>query len=158
MTDAPPSPNPLADPTVTEDLVPVAGRAVGAEFATAVACLAVVTWGTLHLAAGQAVTRREEIDPGAAYVNLLLYGVFATVPVTAIVGWRLMRPIANTWRRLGITSVGVFGGMALGMVATIAARELGGALALAGLALASGLLAVRLAIAARRVAPRAPVR
>lgn len=153
MTSPPPSPNPLADPTVEIDLVPLAVRAVAAEFATAVACLALVTWGTLQLATGQAVTRREEIDTGAAYVNLLLYGVFATVPLTGIVGWRLMRPIANTWRRLGVTTVGVFGGMVLGMLGTIAVRELAGGIGLAILAIAAAGIAVRLGLAARRAAP-----
>ena len=155
MTAPPPSPNPLADPTVREDLVPVAVRAVGAEFAVAMACLALVTWGSLQLAAGQMVTRREDIDTGAASVNVLLYGLFATVPVTAVLGWHLMRPIANTWRRLGITAVGVFGGMALGMVATLVVHSLAGEVALLALAIVALVLALGLARAARAAATRA---
>lgn len=153
MTTPPPSPNPLADPTVTEDLVPVAVRAVGAEFATAVTCLALVTWGTVQLAAGVTATGPEQVDPNAAYVNLLLFGTVGTLPITGFVGWRLMQPIVNTWRRLGVTVVGVLGGMVIGMLATFAVRELGGPMALLALAALAALLAMRLARAARRVAP-----
>jgi uncharacterized YccA/Bax inhibitor family protein len=110
----------------------------------------VVTWGTLQLAGGVTATSPDQVDPGAAYVNLLLFGTVLTLPVTGLVGWRLMLPIANTWRRLGVTMVGVLGGLVLGMLATFAARELAGSAGLLGLALVAGLLALRLMVAARQ--------
>lgn len=153
MTSPPPSPNPLADPSVDADLVPLAVRALGTQFATAITCLAVVTWGTVRLAGGVTAATPAQVDPGAAYVNLLLFGTVSTLPLTGLVGWRLMAPIVNSWRRLGVTMVGVLGGLVLGMLATFAAREAAGAPALLGLAMIAAVLALRLAGAARRAVP-----
>ncbi len=152
MTAPPRSPNPLGDAAATVDQVPLAVRAIGAELATAVCCLALVTWGTLQLAGGELPTSREQIDPSAAYVNLLLFGTVSTLPITGLVGWRLMRSIANSWRRTGLVATGVLAGLVAGMLATFAARELGGAAALLGLALFALMLAQWLARAARRAA------
>jgi len=155
MTEPPVSPNPLGDAAATVDQVPLAVRAIGAEVALAVCCLALVTWGTLQLAGPDPAATREQIDPGAAYVNLLLFGTVSTLPITGFVGWRLMRSIANTWRRTGLVVTGVLGGLVVGMLATMFTRELGGPTALLVLAGVAGGLVRWLALAARRAAASA---
>jgi hypothetical protein len=155
MTTPPVSPNPLGDAAATVDQVPLAVRAIGAEVAVAICCLALVTWGTLQLAGPDVAPTRQQIDPSAAYVNLLLFGTVSTMPITALVGWRLMRSITNTWRRTGLVATGVLAGLVAGMLATIAAREIGGPAGLLVLALLALLLARLLAIAAGRAAATA---
>lgn len=92
------------------------------------------------------------INPDAAHVNLLLYGLVAGLALTGAVGWWLLAPVASLWRRGGLTMVGVLAGVSVGMLATFVARELGGVPALAGLIGAGAVPAVLLARAARRAA------
>lgn len=155
MTVPPASPNPLGDAAATVDQVPLAVRAIGAEFAVAIGCLALVTWGTLQLAGPGAATTRAQVDPAAGYVNFLLYGTVLTLPLTGVVGWRLMRPIADSWRRGGLMMVGVLGGLVVGMLATFAARQALGGTGLLVLAAVAFPVAWRLALAARRAAEAA---
>ena len=148
-----PTPPLIAD-QATEDQVGLAVRAVGAAFCTAIGWLGFLTWGTLLVGGPDAATAAEQIDPSAAHVNLLLYGFSAGLAVTGAVAWRLLRPVGSTFRRGGLTMVGVLGGVSLGMLATFLARELGGANALLGTGIVGALLAVLLARAALSAARR----
>ena len=145
MTTPPP---PLISDQATEDQIGLAVRAVGAAFCTAISWLGFVTWGTLAVAGPDAAVPAGQIDPGSAHVNLLLYGFSSCLAVTGLVGWRLLRPVGSTWRRGGLSMVGVLGGISLGMLATFLARELGGASALLGTGIGGAVLALLLARAA----------
>jgi hypothetical protein len=151
-TNTPPSP--LIADQATEDQIGLAVRAVGAAFCTAIGWLGFLTWGTLTLGGPGAAVAAEQIDPGAPHVNLLLYGLSACLVVTGAVGWRLLRPVGSTFRRGGLTMVGVLGGVCLGMLATFVARELGGGAALLGTGVIGAVLAMLLARAALRAAQR----
>ena len=144
-------PTPLISDQATEDQIGLAVRAVGAAFFTAIGWLGFLTWGTLTVGGPDAAVAAEQIDPGAAHVNLLLYGLSACLAVTGAVAWRLLRPVGSTFRRGGLTMVGVLGGVSLGMLATFLARELGGATAL----LATGVVGIVLAVLLARAALRA---
>lgn len=145
MTSPPP---PLISDQATEDQIGLAVRAVGAAFCTAISWLSFVTWGTLALAGPAGAVPAGQINPGAAHVNLLLYGFSSCLAVTGLVGWHLLRPVGSTWRRGGLAMVGVLGGISLGMFFTFLARELGGAPALLGAGVVAALLAVLLGRAA----------
>jgi hypothetical protein len=145
-------PPPLVSDAPSTDQVGLAVRAVGAAFATAIGWLGLVTWGTAQLRGDAAPTSASAIDPGAAHVNLLLYGLTAGLAITGLVGWLLLRPVESGFRRGGLTMVGVLGGVSLGMLATFLGNQLGGPSALLGLGIAFLVLAVFLARAARRAA------
>jgi hypothetical protein len=152
MTTNPPAP--LVSDQATEDQIGLAVRAVGAAFATAIGWLGFVTWGTLRLGGPAGAVPAGQIDPDAAHVNLLLYGLSACLAITGLVGWLLLRPVGSTWRRGGLSMVGILGGLSLGMLATWLARELGGAPALLGTGVAGLLLAVALGRSALRAGRR----
>jgi hypothetical protein len=140
MTDpagsAPPaSPNPLGDAAATEDLVPVAARAMGAGMASAVAWAALVIWvALLTVTPSEAPQSLAAVDPDATYVNILLFGLLPTPFVAAGVAWLLMMRLPATWRRGGLVMVAVLGGSVLAMLLTFIVRELGGVHALLVLA------------------------
>lgn len=152
QTNTPPSP--LIADQATEDQIGLAVRAVGAAFCTAIGWLGFVTWGTLMVGGPTAPVPAGQIDPRAAHVNLLLYGFSACLAVTGAVGWRLLRPVGSTWRRGGLTMVGVLGGISLAMLATFLARELGGAGALLFTGVVGTLFALLLGRAALKAASR----
>lgn len=147
-------PAPLVSDQATEDQIGLAVRAVGAAFCTAIAWLGFLTWATLQVGGPEAAVPAEQINPDAAHVNLLLYGLTACLVVTGALGWRLLRPVGSTFRRGGLTMVGVLGGVSLGMLATFLARELGGANALLGTGVVGAVLALLLARAALKAARR----
>ena len=146
----PPSPHPLGPDAPAEDQVGLAVRSVGAAMAAASAWLAVVIWASMALRGGAEATTVAEVDPGAAYVNVLLWGVVLALPLTGLVAWRLMAPVASNWRRGGLSMVGVLGGLSLAMLSTFVAWQLAGTAGLAGLAVLSAVAAVVLARQARR--------
>lgn len=143
-------PPPLISDAPGTDQVGLAVRAVAAAFATAIGWLGLVTWGTLMLRGDAAPASAAAIDPGAAHVNLLLYGLTAGLAVTGLVGWVLLRPVGSGFRRGGLTMVGVLGGTSLGFLITFLASELGGAPALLGTGCVGLVGAGLLARAARR--------
>ena len=145
---------PLVSDQATEDQIGLAVRAVGSAFCTAIAWLGFLTWGTLTVGGPDAAVAAEQIDPGAPHVNLLLYGLSACLVVTGAIARRLLRPVGSTFRRGGLTMVGVLGGVSLGMLATFLARELGGATALLATGVVGALLALLLARAALKAARR----
>jgi hypothetical protein len=151
MSNPPP---PLLSDQATEDQIGLAVRAVGAAFLTAIAWLGFLTWGTLLLGGPERAAAAEQIDPGAAHVNLLLYGLSACLVLTGAVGWRLLRPVGSTFRRGGLAMVGVLGGLSLGMLATFMARELAGPTGLLATGVVGTLLAVVLARGALAAARR----
>jgi hypothetical protein len=144
-------PPPLIADQATEDQIGLAVRAVGAAFFTAIAWLGFLTWGTLLLGGPESAVSADQIDPGAAHVNLLLYGLSACLVLTGLVGWRLLRPVGSTFRRGGLAMVGVLGGLSLGMLVTFVAREVGGRTAL----LVTGVIGTALAVVLARAALRA---
>lgn len=150
----PPSPNPLGDAAATEDLVPVAARAMGAAMAAAVAWAALVIWvALLTVSPADAPQTLAAVDPDATYVNILLFGLLPTPFVAALVGWMLMVRLPATWRRGGLVMVAVLGGSVLAMLLTFIARELAGPhalLVLAALALGTAAWFGRGALAATR--------
>jgi hypothetical protein len=148
--DTPPSP--LVPDAPETDQVGLAVRAVGAAFATAIGWLGFITWGTTRLRGDAGPTVVSAVDPNAAHVNLLLYGLTAGLALAGIVGWLLLRPVASGFRRFGLTMVGVLGGVSLAMLVTFFASELGGAPALLGTGIVGLMVAVVLARAARRAA------
>ena len=76
----------------------LAVRSVGAAMATASAWLALVIWTTIRLRGDQGPTRIEDVDPGAAYVNVLLWGVVATLPITgAVLAARISLAVSTRW-------------------------------------------------------------
>ena len=157
MTNTPPTP-PFDDDAATEDQIGLAVRAVGAAFATAIAWLALIAWGTLQVGGPDAAVPAEAIAPNAAHVNLLLYGFSAGLAITGLVGWLLLKPVGSVWRRGALSMVGVLGGISLGMGATFLAREWGGSTGLVALAIGAALLALLLAQSARKVAQRDTLR
>jgi hypothetical protein len=122
--------------------------------ATASAWLAVVIWASMALREGQEAARLEEVDPGAAYVNVLLWGLVMTLPLSGLVAWRLMAPVASNWRRGGLSMVGVLGGLSLAMLTTYLAWQLTGGGGLLVLAALAALGAVVLARQARALGTR----
>lgn len=127
-------------------------RAVGAAFATAVGWLGFLTWLTTRLRGDAAPADVAAINPDAAHVNVLLYGLSLCLAVTGVMGWMLLSPVASGFRRVGLTMVGVLGGVSLGMLLTFWGQELGGPAALLGLGVVGSVLAAVLAHAARRAA------
>ncbi len=152
MTDAPLSPNPLGDAAATEDQVGLATASIGAGLGTAVASLSLVTWGTYRMALASGIDSVAALAPDAAHVNLITYGIVVTLLCSGLVAWWLMRPIASTYRRFGLTMVAVLGGFVLGAIGTTAVRELLGVALLPGLAGTGLLLAALAARRARRLA------
>lgn len=127
-------------------------RAVGAAFGTAIGWLGLLTWLTTRLRGDAAPADVSAINPDAAHVNVLLYGLSLCLAVTGVVGWVLLSPVQSGFRRVGLTMVGVLGGVSLGMLLTFWGQELGGPGALLGLWVVGTALAVILARAARRAA------
>lgn len=146
------SPHPLGPDAPTEDHIPLAIRSVGAGVATASAWMGLVTWGTLLLQGEGAAVTIEQVDPGAAYVNFLLYGLVAALPITGLVSYSLMWPIPTNFRRGGLAMVAVLGGVSLAMLTTFLARQFGGPAGLLILSAISAGVAVWLAREARRLA------
>lgn len=153
-TAPPPSPNPLGDAAATEDLVPVAARAMGAGMSAAVAWAALVIWiALLTVSPTEAPQALSAVDPNATYVNILLFGLLPTPFAAALVGWMLMARLPASWRRGGLVMVAVLGGSVLAMLLTFMVRELAGQhglLVLAALALGCAVWFGRGAIAATR--------
>lgn len=132
-----------------EDQVGLAARALGSAVSLAIGWLGVVTWGTTRLRAGQAATSIEQVDPGAAYVNFLVYGLVLGLAASGLLAWWLLAPVASSWRRWGITMVAVFTGVSAGMGVTWLVGGMGGETALLGVAAVGLLGAVLLGRAAR---------
>lgn len=131
--------------------MPLAIAAVGASAAVAVAWFSVVTFATAMLR-DQAVTEIAKVDPSAAYVNILLYGIPAGLAMAGVTGWMLMRPIDSLFRRGGLAVVGALAGTVLAMMLTFTAHAALGSGALLGLAVLAGVTALRLGGRARRSA------
>lgn len=152
MTPTPPSsPNPLGLDAPTEDRVPLAIAAVGAAAAVAVSWFSVVTFATATLR-DQSVTEIAAVDPSAAYVNILLYGIPVGLGLAGVTGWMLMRPIESLFRRGGLAVVGALAGTVLAMMLTFTAHAALGSGALIGLAVLAAVVALRLGLRARRSA------
>ncbi len=152
MTQTPPvSPNPLGLDAPTEDRVPLAIAAVGTAAAVAVSWFSLVTFATAMLR-DQAVTDISAVDPSAAYVNILLYGIPAGLAMAGVTGWILMRPIDSLFRRGGLAVVGALAGTVLAMMLTFTAHAALGNGALIGLAVLAAVAALRLGGRARRSA------
>jgi hypothetical protein len=135
--------------------VGLAVRSVGAAMATASAWLAMVIWATMALRGEDLPATREAIDPGAAYVNVLLWGLVLVLPLTGAVAWFLMSPVESNWRRGGLSMVGVLGGVSLAMLTTFLAWQAAGSTGLVSLAIVATVLAALLARLARRAAAQA---
>lgn len=134
------------------DQVGLAVRALGAAVSLAIGWLGLVTWGTTRLRGTVVATSAEQVDPGAAYVNFLIYGLVLGLAASGALAWWLLSPVASSWRRWGITMVAVFTGVSTGMGITWLASHLGGNAALLAVAVAGGLGAVWLGRAAIRAA------
>jgi len=147
MTEPPLSPNPLGDAAATEDQVGLAAAAIVSGFALATTLLSLLTWWTWRLAMASGIDRIEALAPDAAQVNVITYGLPAVFACTGFLAWWLMRPIASTYRRFGLTMVAVLGGFVIGAVVTALVRELAGAPALPA---AAGVGAVLTLVAIRR--------
>lgn len=152
MTDAPLSPNPLGDAAATEDQVGLATAAIGAGLATSIALLSLVTWWTFRLALASGIDSVTALSPDAAHVNMITYGIVATLVTSGGVAWWLMMPIRSTYRRFGLSMVAVLGGFVLGAVITTIVRETLGTALLPGSAAVAALLAVLGVRRARRLA------
>jgi hypothetical protein len=142
MADAPLSPNPLGDAAATEDQVGLAAAAIGAGLALATTLLSLVTWWTFRLAMASGIDTVEALSPDAAQVNVITYGLPVVFACTGFLAWWLMRPIASTYRRFGLTMVAVLGGFVVGAIVTALVRELAGAAFLPGAAVMGALLTV----------------
>lgn len=157
MTDAPISPNPLGDAAATEDQVGLAAAAIGSGLALAVTLLSLLTWWTWRLAMASGVDTVEALSPDAAQVNVITYGLPVVFACTGFLAWWLMRPIASTYRRFGLTMVAVLGGFVVGAIVTALVRELAGAPFLPGAAVVGALLTVMAVRRTRRLAePTSP--
>jgi hypothetical protein len=152
MSDAPLSPNPLGDAAATEDQVGLAAAAIVSGFALAVALLSLVTWWTFRLAIASGIDTVEGLSPNAAQVNVITYGVPAVLAATGALAWWLMRPIASTYRRFGLSMVAVLGGFVLGMVVTTLVREFAGVSLLPGVASVASVLTLLAVRRTRRLA------
>ncbi len=152
MTDAPVSPNPLGDAAATEDQVGLAAAAIVSGFALAVTLLSLITWWTWRLAMASGIDRIEALAPDAAQVNVITYGLPVVLACTGFLAWWLMRPIASTYRRFGLTMVSVLGGFVIGAVVTALVRELAGASFLPGAAVVGAVLTLMAVRRTRRLA------
>ena len=117
----------------------------------AVSWFSLVTFATAMLR-DQAVTDISAVDPSAAYVNILLYGIPAGLAMAGVTGWILMRPIDSLFRRGGLAVVGALAGTVLAMMLTFTAHAALGNGALIGLAVLAAIAALRLGGRARRSA------
>lgn len=149
------SPNPLGEAAATEDLVPVAVRAMGAGAATAVAWVAAVLWiALLMIEPGGGPHVLSDFDPDATYANIVLFGLIPTPIVAGFTTDILMYRVRDAWRRVGLVMVAVMAGCVIAMFATIVVRETLGAPGLLGLALVALALALLAARSARAATAR----
>jgi hypothetical protein len=147
----------LGDAAATEDQVGLAAAAIGSGLALAVTLLSLLTWWTWRLAMASGVDTVEALSPDAAHVNVITYGLPVVFACTGFLTWWLMRPIASTYRRFGLTMVAVLGGFVVGAIVTALVRELAGASFLPGSAVVGAALTVLAVRRTRRLAePTSP--
>ena len=97
-----------------------------------------------------------DLDPNAAYVNILTYGVSLGLLASGALAWWLMKPVDSLFRRGGLSLVAALGGASLGMFGTFIADAVAGSTGLIALgvpALVVAALLIRRARRAHEVAP-----
>lgn len=147
MADEPPvSPNPLGAEAPTEDRVGLAVTSVLAAVAAAVAWFSILTFMVSGL---RPTSGLAQVDTGAAYVNLFLYGLLGGLMFTGATAWFLMSPIDSSFRRGGLSIVAALFGFLVSMGVTFLTNELLGGTALLGVAVISLVVAVALGRRAR---------
>ena len=147
-----PSPNPFGDAAPDTDQVGLAVRAVAAGWMAAVALLAVVTYVAGSYASQSGALTIKDVQPDDPQVNVMVYGVMFSLTVAFLLAWVLMRPVASSFRRLGLSMVAVLGGFLIAMLSTFLVRQLAGAMSLLVLAAVAALGAWHLARRARALA------
>lgn len=135
--NAAPSPNPLGDAAAETDQVGLAMNAIAAGWALACALLGVVTMAAGWLAASSGASSLNDVKPDDPQVNMMVYGLMVSLLASGALAWTLMRPIASSYRRFGLSMVSLLGGFLIAAVATFLTRQLIGETALGGLVVAA---------------------
>ncbi len=150
MTD--PSFHPLGSDAPATDQVGLAMSSIAAGWSLAVGLLAIVTYVAGDLASRSGAASIKEVSPDDPQVNVMVYGVMISLSLAFALAWILMRPVASSFRRFGLSMVAALGGFLFAMILTFVARQAIGAAALLALALiafgATGLLMRRARAAA----------
>lgn len=131
-----PSPNPLGDAAAETDQVGLAMNAIAAGWALASALLGIVTFVAARLAASSGASALSDVQPDDPQVNVMIYGVMISLFAAGALAWTLMRPIASSYRRFGLSMVSLLGGFLIAAIATFLVRQLLGEPALGGLVIA----------------------
>ena len=76
----------------------------------------------------------RDVSPGDPQVDVMIYGVLGSLFLAGALAWFLMRPVASTFRRFGLSMVAALGGFLWAMVLTYLVRELVAPAALLALA------------------------
>ena len=126
--------HPLGADAPPTDQVGLAMRAVAAGWALAVAMLSVVTFLAADVASRSGAASIKDVSPDDPQVNIMVYGVMISLSLAFALAWHLMRPVASSFRRFGLSMVSSLGGFLLAMIFTLVARQAIGAGALLGLA------------------------
>lgn len=147
-----PSPNPLGDAAAETDQVGLAMNAIAAGWALACALLGVVTFVAARLAIASCANELTDVKPGDPQVNVMVYGLMLSLLAAGALAWTLMRPIASSYRRFGLSMMSLLGGFLIAAIATFLARQLLGEAALGALAVVAAAVTVLLARRARAAA------
>jgi hypothetical protein len=130
-----PSIHPLGSDAPATDQVGLAMHAIAAGWALAVGLLAIVTYIAGDLAIRSGAATIKDVSPDDPQVNVMVYGVMLSLSLAFALAWILMRPVASSFRRFGLSMVAALGGFLLAMISTFVTRQAIGATALLGLAL-----------------------
>jgi crotonobetainyl-CoA:carnitine CoA-transferase CaiB-like acyl-CoA transferase len=96
----------------------------------------------IRLRAGSTAQTLAQINPNALYVNVAAFGTMLGVGFIGVSAWTLLAPIPSLYRRGALAVVTALGGWCVAMAATFLAHATAGPGALAGLAVASAILAL----------------
>jgi hypothetical protein len=137
--------SPLPPDAPKEDRIGTALLSMGSATAAGMVWFSVLMLIVTHLRADSTAQTLEQIDPHALYVNIAAYGTMIGVGFIGACAWTLLAPIPSRYRRGALSVVTALGGWCVAMAATYLAHAMAGGGALAGLAIASVILALFLA-------------
>ena len=127
--------HPLGSDAPATDQVGLAMNAIAAGWSLAVGLLAIVTYVAGNLASRSGATTIKDVSPDDPQVNVMVYGVMISLSLAFALAWILMRPVASSFRRFGLSMVAALGGFLFAMIFTFVARQAVGATALLALAI-----------------------
>ncbi len=133
--------SPLPPDAPKEDRIGTALLSMGSATAGGVVWFCCMALLVLQLRVGSTAQTLAQINPNALYVNVAAFGTMLGVGFIGVCAFTLLAPIPSLYRRGALSVVTALGGWCVAMAATFLAHAIAGGGALAGLAVASAILA-----------------